>query len=157
MSRVMWFSHGVFRSVSRLRRVSTGRGMRSLTAVAFVVPLVLGPGQAAVQAATRAGAPPAPQAYAVTGGTVIKPKKITPHGDPMHPYRPTAVTWPAAVSGTATLAAPAQGHARGPRTTIAGTPIWAQSASKTSAPAGVKVQVAAHKTTVTAGISGALF
>ena len=137
--------------------MSAGRGIRSLTAVAFVVPLVLGPGQAAVQAATRAGAPPVPQAHAVTGMTTLKPKKITPKGDPMHPYHPTAVTWPAASSGTVTLSAPAARSARGPRTTVTGTPIWAQSIAKSPAPQSVNIRVAAHSTAEAAGISGAMF
>lgn len=140
--------------------MATWRWARSLTAAAFTVPLVLGPGQAVVHAAERASAPPVPQAHAVKGVTNLKPKTLTAAGKPMAAFHPTGTTWPAAASRSVTLPAPAAGLSRGSRTNIPGTPIWAQSISGSSpgqVPKSVTVRVAPRGSATAAGVSGVVF
>ena len=163
MSRVTWWSHGIFGSALRRRRarLGTSRRLRSLTAAAFAIPLILGPGQAAAHALERVGPPKAPQAPAVHGVTTLKPKRITPQNDARGTYRPKGTSWPAASAGSAVLPAPAMGHARGSRAHVAGTPVWARSVAPSTGsyhgPTGVNVRVAAHNAATAVGVSGLIF
>jgi RHS repeat-associated protein len=154
----MWFRHGILRADSPGNRTWwKGSRARAVTAVAFAISLLAGPGITTAQANARAPLPAPRGATAVTGVKTLTPKPLHVADAASHSFRASAVTWPAAASGIATLPAPAAGHAAGTRTGISGTPVWAQSTSSVSGPRQLRVRVLDHRAATAASVSGVLF
>ena len=106
----------------------------------------------------------APTAHAVTGVGTFKGTKVPiKDGTKNNPYKPTETKLPAAASGTATL--PALATSLAAKTTIPGTPVWAQrvttgTSADTAAlasPTGVSATIAPQSLATELGVSGAVF
>jgi RHS repeat-associated protein len=138
------------------RRVAV---IASTALIAAVVPTVAMP-----QLAHAAALPAAPQAHAVTGvGTFTGTKAPIKDGTKNNPYKPTQTKLPAAVSGSAAL--PTLATKLSAKTTIPGTPVWAQRVSTAahtdtsmlSGPSGVSAKIAPQSLARELGVSGAVF
>lgn len=132
------------------------------TLTAAVVMLGLASPVAAL--AATGGKPPAPSlGPAVHGVTNAQSHFVKPPNQAAHGYKATATAWPAASSGSVTLASPARGARAGQRGAVgraARTPFWAQAVAGKSGYAGPRslgVRVLDHAASQAAGVTGAVF
>ena len=106
-------------------RRMTGR-LSGVLAFLFV-PLLAAPLLAAVAPAARAaGPPPAPKLHPVTGLAAVPYHPVRVSGQTSRKFTTTENRWPAAATGTVTVAAPAAGAAAGRVSAAAGSPAWVQ-------------------------------
>lgn len=167
MAQTMWCNPGA-RTLHRLRR---SRVINSVVAAVLLVPL-LGP---VAQAATRPVSYPAPTVDLGPAGSdpgKAPVRKITLPNASAKSATPTAISWPAAATGTATLNAPAApasktaaahsaASAMGSPAGAGSTPVTlravAGSTGSYQGPGTVSVRVLDHATAVKDGISGVVF
>ncbi|QMU70028.1 polymorphic toxin-type HINT domain-containing protein [Streptacidiphilus sp. P02-A3a] len=141
----------------------------AVTATGAMLASLLG-GPAVAVAATKASAPKPAGVKPVTGLTPV-PVKPQPVEQMPTTVKATAVTWPAATSGSAVVAVPARGQSLGAKVKVGATPVWVQrlgtaaantaktaKTAKTEAPKGaVAVKVLAHSTATDLDVSGVVF
>jgi RHS repeat-associated protein len=115
------------------RMTRRARWIASITAIG-VIAGVLTATPAPAQTPTPAGSPLA-LTKSVTGITKVTGTKVNVPNPAAHNAQPSRVTWPAATTGTITLASPPQTNATsatsaaGVKTHASGMPVWAQSIS----------------------------
>ncbi|MDR6980449.1 RHS repeat-associated protein [Streptomyces sp. 3330] len=150
MSRTAWLRHNVRRIGARQRIVGA-----MVVALALAAPTAV---PAAADTQTRAGAPAAQPTPSVKDVTTLTPRKLKVKDQTKQTFRPAKATWPAAVTGTATLAAPPTGAKQGTKSPAAGTPVWARTVSPAKGayqgPNGVSVRVLPHQDATKLGVSG---
>ncbi|MGW1784042.1 polymorphic toxin-type HINT domain-containing protein [Streptomyces sp. NPDC002143] len=149
MARTAWLRQNVRRVGARRRIVGFA------VALALAAPTAV---PAAAETNPRAGAPAVQQTPSVKGVTTLTPRKLTVKDQTKRTFRPMAAHWPAAATGTATLAAPPTGARQGAKASAAGTPVWARAVSPAKGayqgPNGVSVRVLPHQDAAKLGVAG---
>lgn len=127
-----------------------------MVALALAAPTAV---PAAADTQGRAGRPAIPQSPSVQNVETLTPRKLKVKDQTKRAFHPAKATWPAAATGTATLAAPPTGAKQGAKATAAGTPVWARAVSPAKGdsyqgPKGVSVRVLSHQDAVKLGVTG---
>ena len=141
-------------------RRMTGR-LSGVLAFLFV-PLLAAPLLAAVAPAARAaGPPPAPKLHPVTGLAAVPYHPVRVSGQTSRKFTTTETRWPAAATGTVTVAAPAAGAAAGRVSAAAGSPAWVQPVApphgQWRGPSRIGVSVQAQPVSRALGIPGVVW
>ncbi|MEH0579109.1 RHS repeat-associated core domain-containing protein [Streptomyces sp. B21-108] len=151
MARTAWLRQNVRRVGARRRFVGV------MVALALAAPTVV---PAAAETKDRAGAPAVQQTASVKGVTTLTPRKLTVKDQTKRAYRPAKAHWPAAATGTATLAAPQSGVKQGAKSSVAGTPVWARAVAPGKGPyqgpESVSVRVLPRQDAAELGVTGVL-
>ncbi|MFJ8104610.1 polymorphic toxin-type HINT domain-containing protein [Streptomyces sp. NPDC096132] len=143
-----------------LRRTARQIGARERIVGAVVALTLAVPTAVPAAAATkdRAGAPAVQQTRSVKGVTTLTPRKLTVKDQTKKVFRAAKAHWPAAATGTVTLAAPKTGAKQGAKASAAGTPVWARSVGSAKdsyqGPNKVSVRVLPHQDATKLGVSG---
>ncbi|WP_225080672.1 RHS repeat-associated core domain-containing protein [Streptomyces sp. CoT10] len=149
MVKTAWLRRNARHVASRRRIVG------ALVALALVVPPAV---PAAAEAKAHAGAPAVQETRPVKGVKALTPRKLTVKDQTKRAFHPAKAHWPAAVTGTATLAAPQTGVKQGAKASVAGTPVWARTVAPTKGsyqgPSGVSVRVLPHQDAAKLGVAG---
>ncbi|MFD7874141.1 polymorphic toxin-type HINT domain-containing protein [Streptomyces sp. NPDC059766] len=92
------------------------------------------------------------------GVTTLTPRKLKAKDQTKRAFHPGTAHWPAATTGTATLAAPKAGAKQGAKAAATGTPVWARAMSPAKGsyqgPKGVSVRVLSHQDATKLGVAG---
>ncbi|MFG2282463.1 polymorphic toxin-type HINT domain-containing protein [Streptomyces asoensis] len=150
MSRAAWLRQKV-RHVGARQRIVGAMVVTLALAAPTAVP-------AAANTEARAGAPAVHQTPSVKDVRTLTPRKLKVKDQTKQTFRAAKAAWPAAATGTATLAAPPAGAKRAAKSSIAGTPVWARTVSPAKGsyqgPKGVSVRVLPHQDATKLGVNG---
>jgi RHS repeat-associated protein len=126
-----------------------------LVALALAAPTAI---PAAAETKDRAGAPAVQQTPSVKGVTTLTPRKLAVKDQTKRTFRPGKAHWPAAATGTATLAAPQTGAKQGAKASAVGTLVWARAVAPAKGPyqgpKSVSVRVLPRQDAAKLGVSG---
>jgi RHS repeat-associated protein len=130
-----------------------------VTALLLAVTMLASVPPAAVAAV--AGPPPKPKLHPVTGLAPVPYRPVKVSAQTSRKFTATATRWPAAASGTVTLAAPAAGATTGQVSEAAGTPAWVQPVAphrgRWRGPSRMEVSVQAQPVSRALGIPGVVW
>ncbi|MFH9554553.1 RHS repeat-associated core domain-containing protein [Streptomyces sp. NPDC017435] len=149
MARTAWLRQKVRHIGARQRLVGV------MVALALAAPTAV---SAAAETTDRAGPPAVQKTPSVKGVTTLTPRKLTAKDQTKRIFRPAKTHWPAAASGTATLAAPRTGAKQGAKASATGTPVWARAVGPAKGayqgPNGVSVRVLPQQDALKLGVAG---
>lgn len=154
--------------MSWYRRGASRAGMYQ--AMAAAAALLLAGSLSACSAGTPGGPRPAPavsEQPARDPAVTAVPHRVRVTNQADRVFRARATRWPRSASGAVALRAPAAGHAAGPASPIAGTPLWAQAVAGGGhagagegayhGPSRVSASVLPHARAAALGVSAVVF